>query len=194
MNKDSILRGDDSIKNGEERSTIEESNDRDSDSKVTAKNKGGTSIRSQSTASSSGYSSTPFEVSKPSTSVAANEKSASRQKGKAKNAARRTGCPSHRESRELKPTPYFYYIDHSRDADEDPLAPLSPALSVPNFVFKLHAILIRDSLSGIIEWMPHGRSWKSLNKVKHESLPDLHIYHVTTLINLSFLDLLRLTL
>ena len=72
----------------------------------------------------------------------------------------------HRETRELKPTPYFYYIDHSRNVDEDPLAPLSPALSVPNFLIKLHAILIRDSLSGVIGWMPHGRSWKILNQVE----------------------------
>lgn len=74
--------------------------------------------------------------------------------------------PSYREVRVLNPNPYFYYIDHSRDVDDDPLSPLSPALSVPNFVIKLHAILICESLSDVIAWMPHGRSWKILNQVR----------------------------
>lgn len=73
---------------------------------------------------------------------------------------------SYREVRVLNPSPYFYYIDRSRDVDDDPLAPLSPALSIPNFVIKLHAILICDSLSNIISWMPHGRSWQILNQVR----------------------------
>ncbi|KAL3785626.1 hypothetical protein ACHAW5_003406 [Stephanodiscus triporus] len=62
----------------------------------------------------------------------------------------------------------FYYIDHSRDVDDDPLSPLSPALSVPNFVIKLHAILICESLSDVIAWMPHGRSWKILNQTEFD--------------------------
>jgi hypothetical protein len=74
--------------------------------------------------------------------------------------------PSYREVRMLNPAPYFYYVDHSRDIDDDPLSPLSPALSVPNFVIKLHAILIREDLSDVIAWMPHGRSWKILNQVR----------------------------
>jgi hypothetical protein len=74
--------------------------------------------------------------------------------------------PSYREVRVLNPYPYFYYIDHSRDVDDDPLAPLSPAMSVPNFVIKLHAMLICESLSDVIAWMPHGRSWQILNQVR----------------------------
>ncbi len=83
-----------------------------------------------------------------------------------KSARRSNIAPSYREVRVLNPSPYFYYIDHSRGSDDDPLAPLSPALSVPNFVIKLHAILICESLSNIISWMPHGRSWKILNQVR----------------------------
>jgi hypothetical protein len=74
--------------------------------------------------------------------------------------------PSYREVRMLNPAPYFYYVDHSRDINDDPLSPLSPVLSVPNFVIKLHAILIREDLSDVIAWMPHGRSWKILNQVR----------------------------
>jgi len=64
-----------------------------------------------------------------------------------------------RSSRLLKPAPYFYYIDRSRDPDEDPITPITPPLYVPSFVAKMHAILIREDLSDIICWMPHGRSW-----------------------------------
>jgi hypothetical protein len=74
--------------------------------------------------------------------------------------------PSYCEVRMLNPAPYFYYVDHSRDIDDDPLSPLSPVLSIPNFVIKLHAILIREDLSDVIAWMPHGRSWKILNQVR----------------------------
>lgn len=70
--------------------------------------------------------------------------------------------------RELKPAPYFYYIDRSQDKDDDPLSPLSPPLCVPNFVIKLHAILIRKDLEDIIGWMPHGRSWKIVNPEEFE--------------------------
>lgn len=72
---------------------------------------------------------------------------------------------SYREVRELRPSPYFHYVDRSRDADADPLGALSPALSAPNFVIKLHAILIREELQGVVDWMPHGRSWKILDQV-----------------------------
>jgi hypothetical protein len=81
--------------------------------------------------------------------------------------------PSYREARVLNPNPYFYYIDRSREADDDPLAPLSPALCVPNFVIKLHAILICESLSNVVSWMPHGRSWQILNQVRRSSLTDV---------------------
>jgi hypothetical protein len=86
--------------------------------------------------------------------------------GKKSSGNKHSLSPSYREVRILNPAPYFYYVDHSRDIDDDPLSPLSPALSVPNFVIKLHAILIREDLSDVIAWMPHGRSWKILNQVK----------------------------
>lgn len=33
----------------------------------------------------------------------------------------------------LKPAPFFYYTDHSREQDEDPLTPVTSAGSVPTF-------------------------------------------------------------
>ena len=69
------------------------------------------------------------------------------------------------KSRELKPAPFFYYRDHSQEVDENPHFPLVPLISVPNFVMKLHAMLSCDSLSNVIAWMPHGRSWKILDQV-----------------------------
>ncbi|KAL7534693.1 hypothetical protein ACHAXR_009380 [Thalassiosira sp. AJA248-18] len=127
-----------------------------------SKSNGGAQDQSP-TNSSSGYSSTPLDSSKPSSSATDSEKpppaASSRKKRKAN-----LSC----HQRELKPAPYFYYVDHSQDVDDDPLAPLSPALSVPNFVIKLHAILIVESLSGVIEWMPHGRSFMILNQSEFE--------------------------
>ena len=69
------------------------------------------------------------------------------------------------QDRELKPAPFFYYRDHSQEVDENPHFPLVPLMSVPNFVMKLHAMLSCDSLSNVIAWMPHGRSWKILDQV-----------------------------
>lgn len=66
------------------------------------------------------------------------------------------------EETELQPYPFFYYRDHSRDADPDPLYPLVPPGRVPNFAAKMHAILSRPDLQDIISWMPHGRSWRVL--------------------------------
>ena len=80
-------------------------------------------------------------------------------------ASKKRKVTKRREDRVLNPSPYFYYIDHSHLVDDDPLTPLATTLSVPNFVVKLHAILIRDSLSDVISWMPHGRSWRILNQV-----------------------------
>jgi len=71
-------------------------------------------------------------------------------------------------TRELRPAPYFYYIDRSCEQDYDALSPLSPPLCVPNFVIKLHAILIRKDLRSVITWMPHGRSWKIINLPEFE--------------------------
>ncbi len=86
--------------------------------------------------------------------------------GKKSSAKHSMAGPSYREVRVLNPGPYFYYIDHSRDEDDNPTVPLSPAMSVPNFVVKLHAILICESLSDIIAWLPHGRSWQISNQVR----------------------------
>ena len=101
--------------------------------------------------------------SKPSPSSVATKKPS---RGKKNSAKHSTTGPSYREVRVLNPGPYFYYIDHSRDEDDNPLVPLSPAMSVPNFVIKLHAILICESLSDVIAWMPHGRSWQIANQVR----------------------------
>mmetsp|Transcript_5518 Transcript_5518/g.12038 ORF Transcript_5518/g.12038 Transcript_5518/m.12038 type:complete len:285 (-) Transcript_5518:2218-3072(-) len=115
-----------------------------------------------------------------SSSVTAKRKSASRQKMVAKHLAVRRGSSSIRKIRELNPSPYFYYIDHSQDVDEKPLTQLSPALSVPNFIIKLHSILVRDILSDVIQWMPHGRSWKIVNQVIIlRSLRSLYIFYLT---------------
>ena len=114
------------------------------------------------TSSSSGQMKAP--AGKPSPSAVA--KQTSRSSGKKSTGNKHSLSPSYREVRMLNPAPYFYYVDHSRDIDDDPLSPLSPAISVPNFVIKLHAILIREDLSDVIAWMPHGRSWKILNEVR----------------------------
>ena len=119
---------------------------------------GGTSV----TSSSSGQMKAP--AGKPFPSAVA--KHTSHSSGKKSTGNKHSLSPSYREVRMLNPAPYFYYVDHSRDIDDDPLSPLSPAISVPNFVIKLHAILIREDLSDVIAWMPHGRSWKILNEVR----------------------------
>ena len=76
-------------------------------------------------------------------------------------------------TRPLRPAPYYYYVDHSRDADDDALTPLTPALSVPNFVTKLHAILTKEGLDHIVGWMPHGRSWKIHDQVSQCTTVDI---------------------
>lgn len=68
----------------------------------------------------------------------------------------------------LKPYPFFYYRDFSREADPDPLTPLTPPGRVPNFPAKMHAILSRPDLADIICWMPHGRSWRVLKPREFE--------------------------
>ena len=63
--------------------------------------------------------------------------------------------------RVLLPAPYYYYHDHSKDA-------VTEVLSTKNapsiFLLTMHDILNREDLQSIICWMPHGRSWKILNK------------------------------
>ena len=108
------------------------------------------------TASSSGY---------PSSSSGNSKKKKKSSSTTTSSASKKRKVTKRQENRVLNPSPYFYYIDHSHLVDDDPLTPLATTLSVPNFVVKLHAILIRDSLSDVISWMPHGRSWRILNQV-----------------------------
>lgn len=75
----------------------------------------------------------------------------------------------------LKPYPYFYYVDYSTEPDKDPLTPLTPPGRVPNFPSKMHAMLAREDLKGIICWLPHGRAWK-VNDSKEFEKKVLPIY------------------
>lgn len=68
----------------------------------------------------------------------------------------------------LRPAPFFYYKDFSTEADPDPLKPLTPPGTVPNFVAKMHAILSRPDLADVIAWMPHGRAWRVLKPREFE--------------------------
>lgn len=70
--------------------------------------------------------------------------------------------------REAQPAPFFGYVDHSLDEDPDPLSPLSPPLRTPSFPAKMHAILFRKDLAHMIEWMPHGRSWRITDPAEFE--------------------------
>jgi len=70
--------------------------------------------------------------------------------------------------RESQPAPFFGYVDHSLDEDPDPLSPLSPPLRTPSFPAKMHAILFRKDLAHMIEWMPHGRSWRITDPAEFE--------------------------
>ncbi|CAB9505607.1 Heat stress transcription factor [Seminavis robusta] len=70
---------------------------------------------------------------------------------------------------ELKPYPFFYYHDHSKEEDPDPLTPLTFPGRVPNFPAKLHAILSQPDLADVIDWLPHGRSWRVLKPREFET-------------------------
>ena len=45
--------------------------------------------------------------------------------------------PKPNQSRQLRPAPYYYYIDHSQDGDESPSTPVWHPLRVPSFVIKV---------------------------------------------------------
>jgi hypothetical protein len=60
----------------------------------------------------------------------------------------------------LKPAPYFYYTDHSRDVDAYPLAPITSSGHHINFPVKMHAILSNPKLQHILAWDAHGRSFR----------------------------------
>jgi len=70
---------------------------------------------------------------------------------------------------ELKPFPFYYYRDHSTDEDPDPLTPLTFPGRVPNFPAKLHVILAKPEYADVIDWMPHGRSWRVLKPREFET-------------------------
>jgi len=82
-------------------------------------------------------------------------------------------APEEPVDEDLAPYPFYYYKDYSTMADPDPLTPLTPPGRVPGFPAKMHAILTRTDLKEIIQWQPHGRSWKVLKprefEVSHES-------------------------
>ena len=71
-------------------------------------------------------------------------------------------------SRDLLPSPFFYYRDFSRQEDPDPLTPLTPPGRVPSFPHKMHAILARQDLADIVAWLPHGRSFRILKPREFE--------------------------
>ena len=71
-------------------------------------------------------------------------------------------------SRLLKPYPYFFYRDFSKQVDPDPLTPLTAPGRVPNFPAKMHSILSRPDLADVVAWMPHGRSWRVLKPREFE--------------------------
>lgn len=121
---------------------------------------------------------TPMDVPPTATSSSSKRKQTSSSVARKKKVASSKKAKAKREDRELRPAPYFYYLDHSREVDADPLTPLATTVSVPNFVTKLHAILICDSLGDVIGWMPHGRSWKILKEVRciYRIYVDRHIF------------------
>eukprot|EP00957_Ditylum_brightwellii_P162352 12362096-Ditylum_brightwellii.AAC.1 len=59
-----------------------------------------------------------------------------------------------------KPAPFFYYVDRSREDDDDPHLPIIPHGLRVNLPCKMHVILDRTDLADIVSWMPHGRSWR----------------------------------
>lgn len=72
------------------------------------------------------------------------------------------------DTQKMAPSPYFYYVDHSEEVDEDLLTPLTPPYRIVNFLIKLFCILNRDDLRHIIKWLPHGRSWRIIDPVEFE--------------------------
>lgn len=133
---------------------------------------------SPSSASSYGYPSVEEKTNPSSTLTSKTMKTKKKKSTTVKHQRGKHQQPSYQENRECKPAPYYFYIDHSQVIDDDPLSPLSPALSVPNFVIKLHAILVCDQYRGIVDWMPHGRSFKILDQVSTA------VYHINLSLHL----------
>ncbi|KAL3774291.1 hypothetical protein HJC23_007930 [Cyclotella cryptica] len=68
-----------------------------------------------------------------------------------------------------KPAPYFFYTDHSREADHDPLSPVTQSGTVPSFPIKMHALLSKTELSDVLAWDSHGRSFRILKPRQFEA-------------------------
>lgn len=62
----------------------------------------------------------------------------------------------------------LHYTDRSNEEDDDPLTPLTPFGSTPNFPAKMYAMLANPMLRGIAEWLPHGRSWRIVDQKQFE--------------------------
>ena len=62
----------------------------------------------------------------------------------------------------------YLYIDRANEKDDDPLTPLTPFGSTPNFPAKMYAILANTTFNSSVEWLPHGRSWRILNQKSFE--------------------------
>eukprot|EP00590_Aulacoseira_subarctica_P006140 CAMPEP_0172417748 /NCGR_PEP_ID=MMETSP1064-20121228/4247_1 /TAXON_ID=202472 /ORGANISM="Aulacoseira subarctica , Strain CCAP 1002/5" /LENGTH=518 /DNA_ID=CAMNT_0013156245 /DNA_START=41 /DNA_END=1597 /DNA_ORIENTATION=+ len=62
----------------------------------------------------------------------------------------------------------YLYIDRADETDDDPLTPLTPFGTTPNFPAKMYAILANTTFKSSVEWLPHGRSWRILNQKSFE--------------------------
>eukprot|EP00804_Cyclotella_cryptica_P004774 CCRYP_004865-RA/>CCRYP_004865-RA protein AED:0.11 eAED:0.11 QI:111/1/1/1/1/1/2/92/605 len=68
-----------------------------------------------------------------------------------------------------KAAPYFFYTDHSREVDRDPLSPVTPPGAVPIFPVKMHVLLSKPELCDILAWDSHGRSFRILKPRQFEA-------------------------
>ena len=68
-----------------------------------------------------------------------------------------------------RPYPYFFYIDHFREADPDPFMPVTQPGRTPCFLMKMHALLSNTKLADIIAWDDHGRSFRILRRKEFET-------------------------
>ena len=69
-----------------------------------------------------------------------------------------------------KVAPYFFYTDHSRDVDHDPLSSVIQSGTLPSFPIKLHALLSKLELRDILAWDSHGRSFRILKSRQFEAV------------------------
>jgi hypothetical protein len=68
----------------------------------------------------------------------------------------------------LKPSPYFYYTDHSQEGDSDPPTSLAEPGQPLSFPVKMHAMLSNPIYNRIVSWDNHGRSFKVHNPHEFE--------------------------